>query len=671
MRRMARTRRVAVLAAVALSLVAAGGCASARYAGGPPMLDALGASTPAFRFTFDGRPSGELLAAWKKDSTETRLDAGRTRTATTWTDPKSGLAVTCEMTRFRDFPAAEWVLWFRNTGTAPTPILENVQAMDLVLDNPRPGDTPFLVHRTNGAPSNPTDFEMSAFPLRPGAALVLAGGGGRSSNRDFPFVRIDTAAGAVLVAVGWSGQWKAELRCEEAAGAERLRVLAGQELTHFRLLPGERVRSPRMLVFFHEGDPDAGHAAFRRLIYNHYAVKTGGKTPDPILFCNTCFTRGGGWLNECNEANQVALLRALAPLGVQAIITDAGWFKGGWPEGAGNWDADPAKYPRGMGPVAAAAKACGMVYGLWFEPERVVRGTAIDREHGPWVLRLKDQADAGGLLNFGLPEVRRFFLGIVGQYMALPGFRVYRQDFNMDPLGHWRDNDAPDRQGITEMKYIEGLYAYWDMIRAAWPDVLMEECASGGRRIDLETIQRFQIHQKSDHWFDNLTDQASLYALSRYLPNGLVSVPLNRLDDYSFHSALASSLIPGWIADDPTFDSVRAKAITAAYQRVRHLINGDWYGLTGYSRDETKWIASQYHRPDLGEGMVLAFRRANCAEATLRVKLRGLDERAAYRVTSAANGTTRQASGRALMDGLEITLREAPSSDLITYRAAS
>ena len=54
--------------------------------------------------------------------------------------------------------------------------------------------------------------------------------------------------------------------------------------------------------------------------------------------------------------------------------------------------------------------------------------------------------------------------------MELPGFRVYRQDFNMDPLPYWRHNDTEDRQGITEIRYIEGVYAYWDRIRATWPD---------------------------------------------------------------------------------------------------------------------------------------------------------------------------------------------------------
>ena len=60
-----------------------------------------------------------------------------------------------------------------------------------------------------------------------------------------------------------------------------------------------------------------------------------GVMPEPTLFCNTCFTRGGGWLNECTEENQISLIRALSGLGVQAVITDAGWFRGGWPEGAG------------------------------------------------------------------------------------------------------------------------------------------------------------------------------------------------------------------------------------------------------------------------------------------------------------------------------------------------
>ena len=96
----------------------------------------------------------------------------------------------------------------------------------------------------------------------------------------------------------------------------------------------------------------------------------------------------------------------------------------------------------------------------------------------------------------------------------------------MDPLPYWRYNDAPDRQGITEIKYIEGLYAYWERIADTWPESFRVECASGGRRIDLETIMHMHVHQKSDYWFHNEVDQGSIWGLSQYLPNNIFMAPL-------------------------------------------------------------------------------------------------------------------------------------------------
>ncbi len=636
-------------------------------AGNHTWLDRIRSNATPFSFKYDGVPSGELLTGWQCTRSKANVGTNRRALTTEWTDAKSGLRVTYVLKLFDDFPAAEWVLFFKNTGAVATPIIDDVQAMDMFLRGLKGERGPFVLHRTKGAPSNPTDYEISKVLLEQGEAQTMGGGGGRSSNRDFPFFRVDCGQRAVIIAVGWSGQWKAALSCEEKSAGPSLHIRAGLERTHFRLLPKERVRTPRMLVLFHEGDPSSSNSQFRRLIYRHYAAAYRGRKPDPILFCNTCFTRGGHWLNECNEQNQLSLMKALQPLGVEAVITDAGWFRGGWPSGAGNWDVDKTKYPGGMAPVAKAARDLGMVYGLWFEPERVVEGTDIDRNRGDWVLRRRS-GGGGGLLNFGLPEVQKYLFGIVEEYLKLPGFEVYRQDCNIDPLPFWRENDAPDRQGITEMHYIAGLYAYWDMIKTRYPDTLMEECASGGRRIDLETIMRFHIHQKSDYWFDNVIDQASIYGMSQYLPNALVSVPLNRLDDYSFHSALASSLILGWIADGEGFDMVRAKTITDTYREIHHLLNGDWYGLTGYSRDESQWLASQYHRADLDEGMVLAFRRKECREDTLRLQLRGLNPATIYEVHFTISGRRETFTGEQLAKALDVTISRSPASDLILYR---
>ncbi len=627
-------------------------------------LDAPPLSGPEpFSFVYGGTRSDGFLPQWSKTQQTQALPDGRPLTVTIWTDPQTGLRLTCETTGFADFSALDWVLYFENTGSKDTPIIENVQALDVKLAGPGP----FLLHRSLGASATPADFEPSVIPFTTAQTQLMSADGGRSSNRDFPFFKIETGGGSYIFAIGWSGQWDAVV---EGPANGALRVRAGQEKTHFLLHPGERVRTPRILVSYYNGDTLECNAQFRQLIYRYYGATRAGRGPLPALFCNTCFTRGGGWLNECNAANQISLIQALAPLGVEAVITDAGWFEGGWPNGAGNWTPRKDAYPDGMAPVAAAALGQHMISGLWFEPERVLAGTAIDKLYPQAMLTDGVPNQPTLLANFARPEIQNYFLTILKGFMNLPGFRVYRQDFNMDPLAYWRYADAPDRQGITEMKYIEGLYAYWDHIATAWPDSLREECASGGRRIDLETIRRMHFHQKSDYWFDNDVDQASLWTLSQYLPNNVISVPLNRMDDYSFHSAMASSLCLGWIADAPGFDLKQAQTLTRRYLDLRPLLIGAWYPLLTYSRSPLDWMASEYYRPDLGRGMILAFRHDKSPYQSIEVQLHGLDPQGNYEVTRDEPTKPEEVTGQALMTRFILTLPQKHSSELIYFRKA-
>ena len=438
------------------------------------------------------------------------------------------------------------------------------------------------------------------------------------------------------------------------------------ESTNFLLHPGERVRSPRILAYYWAGDPLDANPPFRRLIYDHYVPLLRESKPQPIPFCNTCFTRGGGWLNECNAANQISLIRALAPLNLEAVITDAGWFEGKWPNGVGNWRPRREAYPDGMAPVAKAAGESGMAYGLWFEPERVSTGTLIHRYHPEWLLSITGKED-NHLLDFGLEEVREYMFAIISHFMGLPGFRVYRQDFNLDPLEYWQHNDSPDRQGITEMKYMEGLYAFWDRIAMEYPDSLREGCASGGRRIDLETISRFHIHQKTDYWFHNEVDQVSIWGLSQYIPNNAIVAHLDRLDDDSFNSTMASSLCVGWRADDPEFDMERARDLIERYNELKHLAIGSWYPLTGYTKSPEEWLVFQFHREDLDEGMVLAFRRES-RMGNLTVSLRGIRPDGTYAVHYSGSGERVTKSGCDL-NALEIEMPPGTRTELVHYRS--
>lgn len=622
--------------------------------------------TRTFSFVYDGRPFSDLRESWGSDRHTGQPDADLERETCRWTDPRTGLRVTQEIVRYHDFPAVEWLLWFENTGAVDTPICQDINALDLCLDAPRKDRRcPYIVHRTNGAPSDPSDFSHEEITVTQRKPLRLGGGGGRSSNKDFPFFKIETGAGALVVAIGWSGQWRAEIA---GRGGKGLCVTAGLEACHFRLHPGERVRTARVLLLSWPDTSWEANAQFRQLIYKHYAARRNGKAPLPVPFCNTCFTRGGEWLNECDAENQISLIRAYARLGLEALMTDAGWFEGGWPAGAGNWTPRKDAYPDGIAPVGAAALAEGMSYGLWFEPERVVAGTALHRERPEWCLAAGPEPQPRYLLDFGLPEVRRHFFDIVKGFMDLPGVGVYRQDFNMDPLPHWRYNEAPDRQGIVEMKYIAGLYEWWDSLAAAWPDGLREECASGGRRIDLETVMRMHVHQDSDYWFDDDADQAQTWGLSQYLPNNVIVSHLSRLDNYSFHSTLASSLCLGWIADAPDFDTERGRKLLGIYRDVRHLLTGAWYPLLPYSRDRRSWMAMQWHRPDLDEGLILVFRHAESPLTRAEFHLNGLHPDTHYEFTEVGTDLPYAChSGFDASSPITVEMPDGPSSKLLRY----
>ena len=252
----------------------------------------------------------------------------------------------------------------------------------------------------------------------------------------------------------------------------------------------------------------------------------------------------------------------------------------------------------------------------------------------------------------------------------LPGFGVYRQDFNLDPLPHWRNSDAEDRQGMTEMRYIEGLYAYWDRIRELHPECFMIGCASGGRRIDLETLMRFHVHQKSDHWFDPVVDQASLYGLSQWIPNGCIDVPVNSLSRYHFHSAMPATLNLGWAADEPGFDMEAAKKLCGFYRKIQPFLSKDWYPLTPYSRDPSGWLAVQFDYPERGQGLVLVFRREKAASGSLEVRLRALDAAAMYTVES-SEGDLEVVPGEKLSRGYVVTIQSAPGSAALTYNKSA
>ena len=275
-------------------------------------------------------------------------------------------------------------------------------------------------------------------------------------------------------------------------------------------------------------------------------------------------------------------------------------------------------------------------------------------------------------------------MGHVDKLLVDNGIDLYRQDFNIDPLLFWRGNDAPDRQGITEIKHVMGYLAYWDELRRRHPDMLIDSCASGGRRNDLETMRRAVPLWRSDYAYESIGHQGMTYGISMWIPfhgTGTVATSdapyygggVTPIQPYAFWSNAAPSFGSGIDIREKTLDYGALRRLFGDWREINRYYYGDFYPLTPYSQDEAAWIGWQFDYPEVGEGLIQAFRRGKSDEDTVHLKLRGLNPKASYavKVVDAVGSealSQRSWSGAELMDvGLPVTLKDRPAAAVLTY----
>jgi alpha-galactosidase len=636
-----------------------------RFLGDPAILP--------FSFVFGGKPSQELLASWPRKRTAEKLDDVRTRHTLVCTDPKTGLQLRCVVVEYADLPAVDWVLHLANTGGNDTPIIEQIRPLDATIQGP--GKDDFTIHHSLGDSNSARSFAPVTdvlTPAKPGP-LVLAPAGGRSSDAHLPYFNIDWHAGGIAAAVGWSGQWEAAFQAD-ANGDLRLR--AGQQLTHLKLHPGETIRTPRILLVFWDGnDPLRGNNLFRRTMMAHYMPRSKGELVLPPL----CGAVGYADKDGRYDRPHIEAAKPLAERGLEVLWSDMNpqqWYPKGFPEGTGTWEPDPARYPNGLKPVGDAAKAAGIGFLLWFEPERVHPGSKIDREHPEFVM--KANGEWSQLFRLHDEKARKWLTDLIDVQITAAQLAWVRWDFNIDPVGFWRRNDAPDRQGMTEIRHIEGLYAMWDDLRARHPGLMIDNCAGGGRRIDIETCSRSLPLWHSDLQCEGphpVADQLQNGGLFRWVPlHGCANFELD--PSYVSRSAMTAGniLLQGCLSGQPSDkDSAKIEAIkrtVAVCKRLRPLMLGDFCPLLPHDESPSQWYGYQFDNPQLKAGCVIAFRREKCSDASKTIRLKGVSPAATYQVTDLDTGKTTAVSGKELLEkGLPLKIATQPGAAIVTYRS--
>jgi len=607
-----------------------------EYAGSGTILNRL-----PFSFVLGGQSSRDVLSSWACSKSDS-VAGDRVMHKMVWTKPDGTFQVRCLAVEFFHHPVVEWRTWFKNTGQQNSPVLEHILSLDAQVEessrmypNQSP-KMPAVLHCSKGSDFANTDFMPICALLDLEQSYHMKSFAGRSSLSYLPFWNLQFHNTGLVTALGWSGDWDAEFVYPKS---NQVNMKAGFSHVSLYLKPGEEISSPSVCLLYYEGaDPLRGHNLFRR--YMRDAVAPRWQNGEPVVLA---MSGGASALETVNEKNQLDYIEKIAGTGAQVYWLDAGWYAGpegaDWGAGRGNWFPDKTKFPRGMRVLADAAHSKGLKFLLWFDPEVASPGSDIAIKHPDWLIRNHDKEV--GLYNLGNPDARRYMTDLIGSLLIQWDVDIFRNDFNMDPGPRWQLADEPGRRGITEIRYVEGVYAFWDELLQRKPGLLIDNCASGGRRIDYETCKRSVPLWRSDYQCLPAPDlyesaQNMTYGLGYYLPFQSTGFGLSS-DKYKNRSLATASVVlsigtptPDELATVPFND---VKAVWDDITSYSYLMTRDFYPLTEFSLTDQVWMVLQYDWPEKGEGCVLCFRRPNAPYPQAELALRAMDANAKYKVT--------------------------------------
>ncbi len=631
---------------------------------------------PPFSFVYNDVHSSQFIKRWKFTSQKgTTLHEGAMHNLYRWSDEKTGLNVECDLKYYPDYNAVEWVLRFTNTSSTNTPSLREVKVMD--VDWRYGTDSEVTLHYANGSSASRTDFNPQEKTFAPGESLEIAPLNGRSSDHAFPFFNVTSQTGqGAMLAVGWTGTWYAHFNKNKGDG---ITVHSGMKWLDTHLHPGESIRVPSVcLLFWDHPDRMVGHNTFRRFMIHQQAPKVNGK---PVVYpISSSFNYGDP--HPCNEYTCLTTDYALAMINrykrfkliPEVFWLDAGWYEHAdevennrnWANTVGNWEVDQERFPGGLKPISDAIHQVGAKFMVWFEPERVVKDSKWGRERKEWMLDA--EGSSSYLFDLGNPEALKWFCQYIGDFMEENGIDYYRQDFNMRADNFWKENDEPGRTGIREIRHIEGLYAFWDYLLGRFPEALIDNCSSGGRRLDFETMKRSAPMWRTDYTYgEPIGYQTHTYGLSFFLP--LTGTGVQKSDRFTFRSSLGTSVIFNWKITDASSSFTEMQRCYQEFRELRPYFYEDFYPLTPREDITTDdiWLAYQLHKPDDDTGVIVAFRRDLAPEEQITVHLSGLQAGKTYKLTDRDSRESFQKTGDELREGLQLTLKEPRSSLILHY----
>jgi len=595
-----------------------------------------------------------------------------------------------------------WVVYVENTTDAPSPRITDFMGMDLTL----PLNGSARLNTLRGDDCTIHSFYPETFPMEDGSAITRAPIGGRSSNTTaFPYFDVEDASGEGIVwGIGWSGQWQ----LDAIRNGNCLHLKAGFQECDLYLRSQETLRSIRILLYFGKGNEDQLRQQFVRLHRRYYS-------PIPTINPHTYFPIASssfdryfygfspieGKINyfETEQAQVHIIENSAKCSGMNTYWLDACWFDGAFRNGVGNYRYGDG-FPNGLRGLSDLAHSKGLKFILWFEPGRAFVGTDLYALYGDdpqKIITLPENKRA--LVNLGDPEMWQYQFDHIAKIIEDNRVDVYRQDFNIDPYPYLKTIEDPERIGMTQIRFVEGMYRLWDALQARFPGLLIDNCASGGRMLDVESAMRAIPLWRSDMGCRPSPSgmQNETLLLSRYLPyhqgGAFEATPYFLRSVFTTGVSGNFAMLADHIAPEREAVSISKKlkpealvtevklpgrfdpaTISAALQdviRLREYWNGDFTALTPPSDNRKELVGYTLRLPLEDRGAVLIFRREEAPKSFI-VRLPDINTEKTYLLTlsdEALAETQQIVSGKMLSEGFPVTIDTVPGSLLILYKA--
>ena len=530
-------------------------------------------------------------------------------------------------------------------------------------------------------------------PLHPGTKIVDGGHQGRSGWGRPAFLLRNRANGETLWGeLGWSGNWRMELtsRQDEKQDEARLTFRIGPDSADpaLRVLdPGETVCTPAVhLALFREPLDACAQAAHEHVRHVVMPAQLPGLN-------QRVEANHRGYI--CDRESEAGIKREIdiaAEVGAETFVIDAGWYGSEpniWHRNVGDWFAG-SWLPNRVEPIREHARSKGLLFGLWVEIESIGQRARLRTEHPDWVLTRDGQPvgkgfGAGRALDLSKPEVLAWIESQIVRIIEQYDLDLFRIDYNTTVF----EGGNRVYQGFVEntlWRHCEGLYAIFDRVRARFPDVIFENCAAGGGRLDWEILRRFQITEISDHMraprglliLNGVTFSLPPEVCLRIFGTETGEHTLDGDLDYQLRTVILCHPILRGISPtleelNPVFRERICHALDLYKDFIRPLLpDCRVYHHTGFLPlfEQAPWCVLEYASADRSRAVMGLFRTADIGDEAIVVHPRGLNQGRTYRVSFDNAGETATIAGRDLVrDGIRISLPARLTSELLLFES--